>query len=322
LKKIVKAALKAPARKYCPYDRAHDRVEKVAETPQGRADYERARREYAKVIQETTERLKRLYSPERNRLRTNAEQGRLDPRKAYKIGLGMRGVAVDLGKIWRTVDVRKDSKVAVSLLIDCSGSMSSGGGKEAPITLARKSATALSEVLRNLHIPHEIVGHTTFSDEVEGMLKSGEIRPDDVGQFSRFTPFRGYVFKSFEESVVPASAFSRIDMQDNVDGEALLWAVQRLSVRRERTKICISISDGMPHATMSNSAELERHLLTTCKQIEARESEGVFLFGLGLGEDRVRGFYRNADVLKTVEDLPNVVLGIVERVLARLGTLG
>jgi cobalamin biosynthesis protein CobT len=318
LKWVAAAALNGPARKYSPYDRSHDRVERVAETPEGRAEYERARREYAKIIQETTQRLKRLHSPVKNRLRANAEQGRLDPRKAYKIGLGLRGVAVDLAKVWRTTDVSKEPKAAVSLLIDCSGSMKSAGtGGEPPIILARKAAAALSEVLRGLSIPHEIVGHTTFSDDVDALIKNGEINPEDIDDFSRFVPFRGYVFKGFEESAAPASAFSNVEMQDNLDGEALLWAVQRLAARRERTKICISISDGMPHATMSNCAELERHLLTTCKQIEAREDEGLFLFGLGIGEERVRQFYRKAAVLHKVEELPAVVLGIVERTLIK-----
>ena len=79
----------------------------------------------------------------------------------------------------------------------------------------------------------------------------------------------------------------------------------------------------MPAASYSNLDELERHLYLVCKQIEAREAEGLFLFGLGIGEERVRKFYKNADVLKSVADLPKTVLGIVEQVLAKLvGTLG
>lgn len=320
----VSAVFSAPARKYCPFDRSLDRVDSISETPDGCAKYELARAEYAKIIQETTERLKRLYSPAKNKLKVNVEQGRLDPRKAYKIGLGMRGVAVDLSRVWRTIDAAKDPKVAVSLLIDCSGSMSSVGScGESSIVLARKAAAALSEVLRSLCIPHEIVGHSTCTEKADEMSASGEFSPADAANFSRITPFRGYVFKAFNEKKAPASVFGEVPLQDNLDGEAILWAVQRLAARAERTKICISISDGMPAASYSNLDELERHLFLVCKQIEAREQEGLFLFGLGIGEERVRKFYKNADVINSVADLPKTVLGIVEHVLAKLvGTLG
>jgi hypothetical protein len=56
IRRIVGEALPAPARKYVPFDRSNDRVDTVKETPEGRADYERARGEYAKAIAETAER--------------------------------------------------------------------------------------------------------------------------------------------------------------------------------------------------------------------------------------------------------------------------
>jgi len=99
----------------------------------------------------------------------------------------------------------------------------------------------------------------------------------------------------------------------------VLWAAERLGERPEKTKLLISISDGMPQAHMANTAELERHLLTACKTIEAREREGMILFGIGIGEKRVRHFYKNADVLESVGDLPRAVMGIVEKVMLGLG---
>ncbi len=252
----------------------------------------------------------------RNRLQLNFENGRLDPRKAYRVGLGLRGIPVDLSKVWRETVKRIDPKFAVSLLIDCSGSMSSvGRATESHISIARKSAAALSEVLRSIGIPHEILGHTTQSDRVQAMIKTGEFGAEDCGEFSRVVPFQGLVFKSFTENADPSAVFSEVALQDNLDGEALLWASQRLAARPEKTKLLISISDGMPQAHRANTGELERHLLMVCKAIEAKESDGMFLFGIGIGEERVRQFYTNAEVLKSVCDLPGVVLGIVERVL-------
>lgn len=76
---------------------------------------------------------------------------------------------------------------------------------------------------------------------------------------------------------------------------------------------------GLPQTHLANTAELERHLLTVCKTIEAKEHEGMTLFGIGIGEDRVRHFYKNAEVLKSVGELPRAVFKIVEGI-ARMKT--
>ncbi|MEI6234773.1 MAG: hypothetical protein WCT04_17100 [Planctomycetota bacterium] len=315
-RRIVGAALAGPSRKYCVLDRSFDQVDQVAKTPEAQTKFEQARIEYAGLIREMADRLRKIQSPTQNRLQLNVESGRLDPRKASRVGLGLRGIPIDLSKVWRTTTKKDDPKFAVSLLIDCSGSMSSsvGGGMETHISVARKTAAALSEVLRSIGISHEILGHTTQTDQVRSLIKSAEISATDVGAFSRVVPFQGLIFKGFNENAVPAAVFTDVSLQDNLDGEAVLWAAQRLSARREKTKLLISISDGMPQAHMANTAELERHLLTVCKSIEAKEHEGMILFGIGIGEKRVRQFYKNAELLDSVGDLPRAVFAIVERV--------
>ena len=233
--------------------------------------------------------------------------------------MALRGIpGLDVSRIWRKIDVKKDPKVAVSLLLDCSGSMTEKAGDKTRIRLAQEAACALSEVMRNLSIPHEIIGHTTWP---EG-LKKLDLNSENVATFSRFQPFQGYWFKAFEDRKPPVSVFTDFEMADNVDGEAVEWAALRLADRREKTKILIVISDGMPQANLCNVAELERHLLLTCRSVEAREDEGLFLFGIGIGNERVKDFYKNAGVYNEIGDLPKIVLGQVEYVLQKLGTLG
>lgn len=313
---IVEAALAGRTRRYSVFDRSFDRVDQLAKTPEAQAQYEKARAEYAPLIREMAERLRKIHSPMKHRIQLNAEVGRLDTRKAHRVGLGLRGVPVDLAKVWRATTARIDPKFVVSLLLDCSGSMSSsaGGGTESHISIARKTAAALSEVLRSIGISHEILGHTTQSDQVGTLIKSGEISKGDVGEFSRVVPFRGLIFKGFKENADPSAVFADVALQDNLDGEALLWAAQRLAARPEKTKLLISISDGTPQAHLANTAELERHLLTACKTIEARERDGLVLFGIGIGEKRVKQFYKNADVLDSIGDLPRAVFRIVEHI--------
>jgi len=314
-KEILTAAPKTAlsARKYIPFDRSEDKVDRVGDTPKALEDYEAARKEYEGIIEETAARLRKLYSPEKMRLKVNAEHGKLDPRKAYKIGLAKAGVAVDLTRVWRAITTRKDPRVAVSLLIDFSGSMSGPN-----IHLARCAAAALSEVMRQLGIPHEIIGHTTNNAGVAKL----HIEDEQIGDWSRMLPFQGYVFKEFGENKPPVSVFHpQIGMRENLDGEAVQWALSRLAVRKERTKVCVVICDGLPHAALSRIEELERHLYTVCKQAEAQEKSGLFLSSIGIGCERVKAFYKNAEVLNDIDELPQTVLGIVERILTQVGTM-
>jgi cobaltochelatase CobT len=182
--------------------------------------------------------------------------------------------------------------------------------------LARRSALCLSEVLSALHIPHEIVGHTT-SDDVGPVFESLAENKETPEDYSRVCPFQGYVFKEFAEKMPPNSVFEGLSIAANLDGEAVLWALERLARRKERTKLCIVICDGMPAAPFSHRDELERHLFTVVKHAEARVHEGLHVCALGIGEERVREFYRNAEVLSKVEDLPQAVLGIVKKIMLK-----
>lgn len=301
------------ARKYVPFDRAYDSVDRVEDSPKAMTEYEEVRKQYADVIAATTERLRRLWSPDKNKIKVNAEQGRLDPRNAARLGLALKGVPVDVNRIWKTITTRKDPRVAVAMLVDCSGSMC--GTK---INLAMKAACCLSEVMRALRIPHEIIGHTTDMAASAKLDMDGE----DQNNFSRFMPFKGYIFKEFNENQAPTNIFGNFEMSENLDGEAVMWSLKRLERRKEKTKICIVLSDGMPNSSLSSIDELERHLYTVAKLAEAKEKEGMYLYGVGIGEERVKEFYKYASVLNEVSELPKVTLDIVEHILTKMvGTL-
>jgi cobaltochelatase CobT len=141
--------------------------------------------------------------------------------------------------------------------------------------------------------------------------------------FSRFAPFRGLIFKSADSNKPPANVFSKLDMQDNLDGEGILWQAQRISERSERTKIMIVLSDGFPAAKYSHEGELQRHLYMVTKWLEANKDKGLHLWGLGCKSDRVKDFFENADVLNDVDDLPKAALRAVEYILVRIvGSMG
>lgn len=391
-----------PIRTYNPYTREYDSVSKVLETPDGQAAYDEAVKEMETIIEQTEERLSRLWAPSKTDVVANRRRGQLDSRKAYKIAMAGKGFKTDLRRIWRDIKQEKTPKVAISLLLDCSRSMNAVNGvnPRAALTdmgewavpihekdpegsytmqelqaglyivqtgeqtfvvkttdqidgfefegsgrspmaalkefqkdvvengytrwkLTQKTAVALAEVCRRLNIPYEVLGHTTKSDLVPMLGIEEDI--SDLQYFSRFAPFHGLVFKPWDENGTnpPASIYSQIDMQDNLDGEGVLWQASRIQQRPERTKIMIVLSDGFPAAKYSHEGELQRHLYLVCKHVEAFEKDGMFLWGIGCKSDRVKAFFKNSSVLQDVNDLPGAALDAIEEILVGIvGSMG
>ena len=98
-------------------------------------------------------------------------------------------------------------------------------------------------------------------------------------------------------------------LKENIDGEALMWAHQRLIGRQEARRILLVISDGAPvdDSTLSvNSGHyLERHLREVIGEIEARSP--VQLIAIGIGHDVTR-YYRRAVTIVDVEQLAGAMV--------------
>ena len=97
-------------------------------------------------------------------------------------------------------------------------------------------------------------------------------------------------------------------LKENIDGEALSWAYQRISGRPEKRKILMVISDGAPidDATLSANPGkfLERHLQEIIKQVESDPE--VELTAIGIGHD-VTQYYKRAATIGNVSELANVM---------------
>jgi cobaltochelatase CobT len=93
-------------------------------------------------------------------------------------------------------------------------------------------------------------------------------------------------------------------LKENIDGEALIWAHNRLLGRTEQRRILMVISDGAPvdDSTLSvNSGNyLERHLRQIIADIEGRSP--VELIAIGIGHDVTR-YYRRAVTIVDAEEL-------------------
>jgi cobaltochelatase CobT len=191
----------------------------------------------------------------------------------------------------------------VTLLIDNSGSM-----RGRPISIAAISADILARTLERCGVKVEILGFTTRAwkggQSREKWLADG--RPPHPG---RLNDLRHIVYKEADEPWRRARKSLGLMMREgllkeNIDGEALLWAHNRLLGRVEERKILMVISDGAPvdDSTLSvnSGTYLERHLRQVIGWIEARSP--VELIAIGIGHDVTR-YYQKAVTIMDAEQL-------------------
>ena len=191
----------------------------------------------------------------------------------------------------------------VTLLIDNSGSM-----RGRPISIAAISADIMARTLERCGVKTEILGFTTRAwkggQARESWLAAG--RPASPG---RLNDLRHIIYKKADEPWRRARKSLGLMMREgllkeNIDGEALLWAHNRLIGRPEERKILMVISDGAPvdDSTLSvnNGSYLERHLRQVIGWIEGRSP--VELCAIGIGHDVTR-YYAKAVTIMDAEQL-------------------
>ncbi|WP_170003253.1 cobaltochelatase subunit CobT [Pseudopontixanthobacter vadosimaris] len=196
----------------------------------------------------------------------------------------------------------------VTLLIDNSGSM-----RGRPISIAAISADIMARTLERCGVKTEILGFTTRAwkggQSREAWLADG--KPPAPG---RLNDLRHIIYKKADEPWRRARRNLGLMMREgllkeNIDGEALLWAHNRLIGRPEVRRILMVISDGAPvdDSTLSvNSAGyLEQHLRRVIDWIEKQSP--VQLVAIGIGHDVTR-YYRRAVTIMDVEQLGGVIV--------------
>ncbi|MGE5477795.1 MAG: cobaltochelatase subunit CobT [Bacteroidales bacterium] len=196
----------------------------------------------------------------------------------------------------------------VTLLIDNSGSM-----RGRPIGVAAMSAEILARTLERCAVKVEVLGFTTRA------WKGGQSRDKWLAdgkplQPGRLNDLRHIVYKAADAPWRRTRRNMGLMLREgilkeNIDGEALLWAHDRLLARSEQRRILMVISDGAPvdDATLSVNPGnyLEKHLRDVIEFIETRSS--VELIAIGIGHDVTR-YYRRAVTIMDAEELGGTVL--------------
>ncbi|MDC3114668.1 cobalamin biosynthesis protein CobT [Candidatus Pelagibacter sp.] len=196
----------------------------------------------------------------------------------------------------------------VTLLIDNSGSM-----RGRPITIAAICADILSRTLERCSVKVEILGFTTKNwkggQSREIWNKKG--KPKTPG---RLNDLRHIIYKSadthWRQSKINLGLMLKEGLlKENIDGEAISWAFNRLKKRKEERKILMVISDGAPvdDSTLSvNSGDfLEKHLKKMVKFIE--DKTDIEILAIGIGHD-VSRYYNRAIKITDVNELGDVMI--------------
>ena len=196
----------------------------------------------------------------------------------------------------------------VTLLIDNSGSM-----RGRPITIAAICADILSRTLERCSVKVEILGFTTKN------WKGGKSReewnnknkPKNPG---RLNDLRHIIYKSADTHLRQSKnnlglMLKEGLLKENIDGEAISWAFNRIKKRKEERKILMVISDGAPvdDSTLSvNSGDfLEKHLKKIVKFIETKTD--IEILAIGIAHD-VSRYYSKAIKITDVQELGDVMI--------------
>lgn len=244
---------------------------------------------------------RRLQAMQLRRWSFDQPQGLLDARRLSRL-LAPAGDPA----IFRVEDEALMPEACVSLLVDHSGSMDAR--RRLMAALAIDLAVHSLELCR---IRCEVLGFTTRFGRDNPVAdhwreQGGPAMP------GRLNALRHIVYKRAEQPWRQARGqlglMLREDFgQENIDGESLHWAAQRLLRRREPRKLLIVLSDGAPFDSATAAANgrgfLEQHL----RQVIARVEAGpVRLLAIGTGQD-VSRFYRHACVVRQPEQVPDVM---------------
>lgn len=263
---------------------------------------------HGRLVRRLASRLQRvLLAQQKRQWQFDLEEGQLDSARLARI---VTDPLVPLS--FKAESETPFRNTTITLLIDNSRSML---GR--PIMIAAACADILARTMERCGVTVEILGFTTChlhggcSTEAWQQLGS----PENPG---RLNDLRHIIYKSADTSYRSSRRnlglmLDRDILKQNIDGEALTWAYQRLNKRPEQRRILMTISDGAPVDTSTLGANagdyLARHLQSVVDDIE--RSKNVELMAIGIGHD-VGRFYSQAVSVFDARQLGPVMLGQLE----------
>ena len=182
----------------------------------------------------------------------------------------------------------------VFLLVDQSGSM--GGEK---FTHAAVAAAMMNEVVGNvLHIPTFVASFTDFGYGWGGTERQNIfIHRDWKDQLLS----NENLLKSFSDG-------AKQGMGNNADGDAIMWAFNKIASQREKRKLIIVFSDGQPAG--GGRGDVPWYTKKVVEDIE--QQTPINIVGIGIQDSTVKHIYKEHYVIRKVDQLEEALLSVIE----------
>lgn len=233
----------------------------------------------------------------------NKEEGIIDRKKISKIITNPLSA-----NNYVTINQDQYQDTVISLLLDNSGSM-----RGTPIVMSAMVSEIIAKILEGFNIKTEILGFTTCDWRGGKSRKLWETsgKPANPG---RLSDLRHIIYKnanqSFKKSKINLGLMLKEGiLKENIDGEALIWAKDRLINRNEQRKIIMVISDGTPVDDSTNSNNdhpiLSDHLHQVIAKLE--KHSGIEIAAIGIGHN-INDYYRNSITINNIEELGDVMI--------------
>jgi cobaltochelatase CobT len=228
----------------------------------------------------------KLQTQSKGRYEYGHKRGKLHNGSLHRV---LHGDVPSAERVFRQHKVSDVLDTAVTLLVDCSGSMS---GKK--FELACSTAGAMGEALKPLHIPYNILGFTNHCGNDDPIIWN-------FTEFNERVPVSELVNRFFIASNC---------LWENTDGDALAYAYHHLLQRREHRKVLLVMSDGSPSGR-DFAGDIISYTHKVANTIQ--EQRKVDLYGVGIMDNNVKHYYKNHVVVRKPEELAQCVLSIVQR---------
>ena len=261
------------------------------------------------IVSKLANRLQRkLMAQQQRSWQFDLEEGVLDGAKLTRIITG-----ADVPRAFKIETQTEFRDTVVTILIDNSGSM-----RGRPIAIAAIASDILARTLERCGVKVEILGFTTRAWK-GGKARELWIENGRDPQPGRLNDIRHIIYKNADAPLRRARKnlglmLKEGILKENIDGEALVWAHNRLSRRPEQRKIMMVISDGAPvdDSTLSvnsaNTLELDlRHVIGWIEGLKQVE-----LTAIGIGHDVTR-YYERAMTIQDADELANALVARLEK---------
>ena len=292
------------------FDPMNSRSWTVLSQREGKKKYDKAKKNMGNQLGTMRRKLElSLVSQNRSEIVRRKRSGRLDTTKLTNI------IQYD-NEVFRRKQFSSSIDTAVSMVVDMSGSMS--GNR---LHLARDCTIAIAEALENTKVELEIVGHsTTYRGSNSTHADGSEEHVSDVVKskhrnFNRTDTIRMTMFKAFSERLTHCHTalgnMVNCSHCANADGDAWLYAFDRLIAQPQRRKVMLCLADGYPAYHSDFSDQYQR----TADVVAHMELHGVDVIGIGIQSDCVKNYFRKYVVINDIDELSKAVMDSLGKAL-------